>query len=195
MVVSHDADWSHAMHSTTTTTPLVSMKSGEIELSDPNEDIRGRKVVDQNGEDVGKVDDVFVDPNQRRARFIAVKSGDFLGLGGKKFLIPVDAIQSLEEDRVMIGETRDRILGGPQIEGQFDAPSDAAEPSGAGGTGTGASTADVIRMPGAAAESGGDADEGGNADQDAPALVIAVYEWYDVDEPYWSPDYRGQHWA
>jgi sporulation protein YlmC with PRC-barrel domain len=166
------------MQSTTTTTPLVSLKSGAIELMDPNEDIRGRKVVDRVGQEVGRVDDVFVDPTQRRARFLSLKSGDFLGLGGKQFLIPVDAIESLDADQVVINETRDRILGGPQMDGGGAGASESDAPSTTGDTGT-----------------SDDAAGTGEVGTHAPALVIAVYEWYDVDQPYWSPDYRRRPWA
>jgi sporulation protein YlmC with PRC-barrel domain len=178
------------MQSTTTTTPLVSLKSEKIELADSSEDIRGLKIVDRDGQEVGKVDDVFVDPNERRARFLVVKSGDILGLGGKKFLIPVDAIQSHDADQVVINETRDRILGGPQVDGEFRGTSDelaetgetrttGGEMSGTGGTRPTDDTAGTL----------------GVGEDAPPALVIAVYEWYDIDQPYWSPDYQRRSWA
>ena len=178
------------MRSNTTMNPLVSLKSEQIELADRNEDIRGRKVVDREGQDVGKVDDVFVDPIERRARFIAVKSGDFLGLGGKKFLIPIDAIQSQNADQVVINETRERILGGPQVEDEFGEPSRGDDVS---PTGDIARARDTAGSP-AAGGTAGTAGTGG-ADDEAPAVVVAVYEWYDVRQPYWSPDYQRRNWA
>jgi sporulation protein YlmC with PRC-barrel domain len=153
------------MQTTMTMTPLVSLKSGQIDLADTNEHILGRKVVDQSGQDVGKVDDLFVDANERRARFIAVKSGDMLGLGGKTVLVPVDAITSAG-DPVTINASRERILGGPQVD----------EASLAGGTGT----TGVSR---------------GGFDENATPLAISAYEWYSIDEPFWSPSYRRRNWA
>jgi sporulation protein YlmC with PRC-barrel domain len=108
------------MRSTTTTTPLVSLKSGQADVVDTNENILGRDVVDLNGEGIGKVDDVFVDLDQRHARFISVKSGDVLGMGGKTLLIPVDAIQSDRTETVVINAARDRIETGPELRANDD---------------------------------------------------------------------------
>ena len=149
------------MRSTMTTTPLVSLKSGQIALTDTNEDVLGRKVVDVNGEDVGKVDDAFVDPNVQRVRFLSVKAGDFLGMGGKTYLIPVDAIQSSQPDTIAVNATKDRILSGPVL--------------------------DETRRP----------DTGDTAFSLDPSVtpVVDVYEFYAINEPYWSPTYREPRWA
>jgi sporulation protein YlmC with PRC-barrel domain len=147
------------MRTTMTTTPLVSLKSGRIDLMNTSEDILGRKVVDRNVDDVGKVDDVFVDLNQRRARFLAVKTGDVLGLGGKTVLVPVDAIASTDSDKVVINQTRDRIVNGPE----FDTTRITGETAG---------SFDASEFP-----------------------LVDVYQYYAVDEPFWSPTYRDRNWA
>jgi len=144
------------MRSTMTTTPLVSLKSGQTELVDTNEDILGRKVVDLNGEDVGKVDDVFVDQDQRHARFLSVKAGDMLGLGGKTFLIPVDAIQSVTPDKVPIKAAKDRILTGPELRVSGNTPT----------------SFDATSVP-----------------------ITEVYDYYGINEPFWSPTYRRPTWS
>ena len=108
------------MRSTMTTTALEPLTQTHLELIDPKEDVRGRKVFDREGEEIGKVDDVFIDPTERRARFLSVKSGDVLGLGGKKLLIPVDAIASVAQDKVVINQPRDRIVAGPQVDREFE---------------------------------------------------------------------------
>jgi sporulation protein YlmC with PRC-barrel domain len=122
---------------------------------------RGRTVLDRDGQEIGKVDDVFVDPTEKRTRFLSVKSGDFLGLGGKKLLIPIDAITSVSEEKVVINDLRDRIVGGPQVDGEFNRGPDRMSDT---------------------------------ADEDADALVIAVYEWYGVEQPYWNPSYQRPSW-
>jgi sporulation protein YlmC with PRC-barrel domain len=148
------------MRSTMTTTPLVSLKSRQIDLMDTNEDILGRKVVDLNGEEVGRVDDVFVDFDQRFARFVALKSGDVLGLGGKQFLVPVDAIQSVDTDRIVINESKERILAGPEF-----------DPTRQTVTETTPGTPNSFDVP-----------------------VVAAYEYYAINEPFWSPNYRRPNW-
>ena len=159
------------MQSTTTTMPLVSLKSGNVQLTNTNEDILRRTVVDRDGQEVGRVDDVFVDPTERRARFLAVKSGDILGFGGKKFLIPVEAIHTVDADQVMISETRDRILGGPEVDEDAERSITTTSPGTMGET---------DRMDTAGA---------------GEPVVIAVYRWYRVDQPYWSPSHQRRDWA
>jgi sporulation protein YlmC with PRC-barrel domain len=153
------------MRSTMTMTALEPLSQTSIEVADAKEDVRRRKVFDRAGQEIGKVDEVFVDPGERRARFVSVKTGDVLGLGGKQFLIPVDAIASAAADRIVIDESRDRILKGPRVD---DDSEPEAEPTGMWDTA---------------------------ADADAPAIVIAAYQWYDIRDPYWSPTYRRPAWS
>jgi sporulation protein YlmC with PRC-barrel domain len=143
------------------TTTLEPLSQTRLDLADPKEDVRGRRVFARDGQEIGKVDDAFVDPIEKRVRFLSVKSGDLLGIGGKKLLVPIDAITSVDEDRVVINDLRDRIVGGPQVDDEFDRGPD--------------------RMADTATE-------------DADALVISVYEWYGVEQPYWNPAYQRPSW-
>lgn len=68
--------------------------------------MRGRKVVDSNGDDIGEVDDLLVDDQENKVRFLRVGAGGFLGIGEQHFLVPVDAVERIDSDRVHI--TRDR---------------------------------------------------------------------------------------
>jgi sporulation protein YlmC with PRC-barrel domain len=144
------------MRSTMTTTALEPLSQTRLELADPKEDVRSRKVVDREGQEIGKVEDVFIDPSERRARFLSVKSGDFIGLGGKKFLIPIDAIASVDKDKVVINQRRDRIVAGPQVDREFEKSSDHAA--------------------------------------ETDAVVLACYEFYGVQQPYWNPTYQRPNW-
>ena len=53
-------------------------------VNNATDDMRGRKVTDADGKDVGKVHDVFVDGRERKARFLLVEHGGFVGIGEKK---------------------------------------------------------------------------------------------------------------
>jgi sporulation protein YlmC with PRC-barrel domain len=99
------------------------MKAALVKLSDTNltlanraEDIRGRDVLDTAGEDIGKVDDLLIDEQEQKVRFLQVSSGGFLGLGATKFLIPVDAIMRMTEDAVYISHARERLAGAPRYD-------------------------------------------------------------------------------
>jgi uncharacterized protein YrrD len=114
------------MRSTMTTTALEPLSQTHLDLTDPKEDVRGRKVFDRDSQEIGKVDDVFIDPTERRVRFLSLKSGDVLGLGGKKLLVPIDAITSVTPDKVVINQRGDRIVAGPQVDREFEKGSDQA---------------------------------------------------------------------
>jgi len=65
------------------------------------------------GERLGEVDDLFIDDQERKVRILEVASGGFLGLGTKKFLIPVEAIMRITEDTVYIRQSRERVATAP----------------------------------------------------------------------------------
>lgn len=92
---------------------LIDLRDTALTLADPADDLRGRKVVDRNGDEVGDVDGLIIDEKERRARFLQVGSGGFLGLGEKKQLVPVDAITAVDDEVVRINTERTHIAGGP----------------------------------------------------------------------------------
>lgn len=85
---------------------LIKLSDTPQTVADPDGDVRGRKVVDSNGEEVGDVDDLLVDDQENKVRFLRVGAGGFLGIGEQHFLVPVDAVERIEPDRVHI--TRER---------------------------------------------------------------------------------------
>jgi hypothetical protein len=73
---------------------------------------RGYELRDREGEKVGKVDEVFVDDNDR-PEYLGVKMGL---LGSKLTLIPADLARADEDSRVIeISESRDRIKDAPLL--------------------------------------------------------------------------------
>lgn len=92
----------------------TSLREGLFHLGDTNlvfpddrEDIRGRKVLDANGKEIGTIDDLLVDERNRKVRFVQISSGGFLGLGATKFMIPVEAISRINNDEVVVNESSD----------------------------------------------------------------------------------------
>ena len=47
----------------------------------PEADIRGRTVIDSDGAEVGTVDDLLIDEEEDRVRFLRIGSGGILGMG------------------------------------------------------------------------------------------------------------------
>lgn len=76
-------------------------------------DVRGRKVTDKDGKDLGHVHDLLIDDNDGKVRFLLVDHGGFLGIGRTKSFIPIEAITKITEDEVFINHTRDHVAGGP----------------------------------------------------------------------------------
>ena len=68
------------------------------------------------GEELGAVNDLFIDEQERKVRFLEVSSGGFLGLGATKFLLPVDAISRITSDVVHINQSRERVAGAPRYD-------------------------------------------------------------------------------
>jgi sporulation protein YlmC with PRC-barrel domain len=69
--------------------------------------------VDNNGEDLGKVEDLLIDDQENKVRLLRVGEGGFLGIGKQHYLIPVDAIASIDPERVHINRDRSRLADVP----------------------------------------------------------------------------------
>jgi sporulation protein YlmC with PRC-barrel domain len=76
-------------------------------------DVRGREVKDKDGTGIGKVDDLLVDEQEHKVRFLLVEHGGFLGFGEKKTLIPVDAVTKVTPDEVHIDQSGERVAAAP----------------------------------------------------------------------------------
>jgi sporulation protein YlmC with PRC-barrel domain len=98
------------------TASLLKLSDSNLTVADPEEDVRGRKVLDRAGEEVGTVDDLMIDDRENKVRFLRVASGGFLGLGETKFMIPVDAITRIDDDHVYIDQTREKVAGAPRYD-------------------------------------------------------------------------------
>jgi len=107
---------SNVMAQIATTAALRRLSDTELKIADPAEDIRDREVVDRDGEELGEVNDLLIDEQERRVRFLEVASGGFLGLGQTKFLLPVDAITRISDDTVYVNQTRQHIAGAPSCD-------------------------------------------------------------------------------
>lgn len=95
---------------------IVSMNDTDLAPGDPAEDVRDRTVVDVNGDDIGHVEDLMLDQDESKVRFLQVGAGGFLGIGERKFLIPVDAISRIDDDHVYVDRSREHIIAGPDYD-------------------------------------------------------------------------------
>jgi len=86
---------------------LVRLSDTDIEISD-RDDLRGRTLIDQHGNDLGDVNDLIVDRDRREVRFLLATSGGFLGIGGTMLLVPVQAIGRVTNKVVAIDRSYSR---------------------------------------------------------------------------------------
>ena len=92
------------------------MSDSMLTLEQPSDDLRGRAVFGSDDKQIGKVDDLFIDEQDRKARFLLVHSGGFLGLGSERFLIPVDAIERIDEKSIHLGHESQQVAGSPKYD-------------------------------------------------------------------------------
>ncbi|MFH5823456.1 PRC-barrel domain-containing protein [Georgenia sp. AZ-5] len=85
---------------------LVPVSETRHTVADPDLDVRGRDIVTTDDEKIGTVDEILIDDEQLRVRFLRVGSGGFLGLGKHHFLVPVDVIIRIEPERVWVDRDR-----------------------------------------------------------------------------------------
>jgi len=103
---------------------LLKMSDADFRLEEPWQDIRGLDVYDVNGEQIGSVEDLYVDRDSRLPRFLEVSAGGFLGIGKKHFLIPIEEVsRDMDEDRVTLNQRREKVVDSPD----FD-PDDVSNP-------------------------------------------------------------------
>ncbi|WP_175412492.1 PRC-barrel domain-containing protein [Streptomyces sp. TRM64462] len=82
-------------------------------VASPEEDVRGRKVVSTEGDELGKVEDLLIDEEEGRVRFLLVEHGGFLGLGERKTFVPVDAVVDVRAEQVVTSQSRVRMADAP----------------------------------------------------------------------------------
>lgn len=60
--------------------------------------LKGDRVVNAAGEDIGKIDEIMIDTPTGRVAYAVLSFGGFLGMGNKLFAIPWNVL-SLDEDK------------------------------------------------------------------------------------------------
>lgn len=95
---------------------LIKLSDSDERFVAANDDIRDRSVKDRNGDDLGTVEDLLIDPAEHKVRFLVVASGGFLGIGEDRSFIPVDAVRKVTEDEVHVDQSRDRVAGAPRYD-------------------------------------------------------------------------------
>lgn len=67
-----------------------------------DQDLRGRRVVDNDGNELGRVDDLVVDPRDHTVRLFRVKHDGVWGFGSSAIFLPVEAISRADRNRIWV---------------------------------------------------------------------------------------------
>ena len=106
---------------------LVRLGDSDFVPANPEDDLRGKAVYDAQGQRVGGVEDLYIDPQEREMRFLEVGVGGFLGIGEKNYLAQVEAVVEVAEDRVTIEPGKTQKVEGPAPVDTKVAPPPTAE--------------------------------------------------------------------
>lgn len=110
--------------------PLILERLSDLEEQDEYlahyPDIRGRAVVNPKGDEVGTVDDLYVNPRDHQVEMAAITFSGAVGFGGKRVLVPVEEIEVLDGSvRIVTSEERIRLApefheGAPMYEPYYE---------------------------------------------------------------------------
>jgi sporulation protein YlmC with PRC-barrel domain len=97
--------------------PLIKLSEFDVPLEESWQDIRDLDVYDVAGEQIGSVEDLYVDRETRLPSYLIVSAGGFLGVGKKTFLVPVEEVsRSVGEERVTIQVPKEKVLNSPEFD-------------------------------------------------------------------------------
>jgi sporulation protein YlmC with PRC-barrel domain len=101
------------IHPTRAGIGLVRLGDSDFVPANPEDDLRGKAAYDAQGQRIGGVEDLYIDRQEREVRLLEVGTGGFLGIGKKRFLVPVEAVVEVAEDRITIEPGRTEKVEGP----------------------------------------------------------------------------------
>jgi sporulation protein YlmC with PRC-barrel domain len=101
------------MHPTQAGIGLVRLGDSDFVPANPEDYLRGKDVYERHGQRMGRVEDLYVDRQEREVRYLEVGAGGFLGIGQRRFLVPVEAVTKVSEDQVIVEPDRTERADGP----------------------------------------------------------------------------------
>lgn len=99
---------------------LIRLADTDRTIPAPDEDVRGRKVIDKHGDELGKITDLLVDDDATHVRLLVIEDGGILGIGAKESYLPVEAITEIQPDEVFVDTDVRTVAGAPQYDPAID---------------------------------------------------------------------------
>jgi sporulation protein YlmC with PRC-barrel domain len=95
---------------------MMRLSDSDQVVADPGQDIRGRKVLDRDGDEIGKVEDLLIDTEQKKVRMLRIEHGGLFGIGATPLFMPVEAVERVTDDEVRVDRSRAQVAGAPQYD-------------------------------------------------------------------------------
>lgn len=92
---------------------------GGIEY-EPDPDLRGLRVLDAEGQEVGTVEDLYVGMSGSSVRLIDVVPTASLDLGERRFPIPFQAVETHEGGEVRLNQSLEKVVASPEYGSELD---------------------------------------------------------------------------
>lgn len=78
-------------------------------------DLQGRSVRGMDDEEIGTVDDLYLDYDEHTVRYVTLDVGGFLGIGAKTVLVPFERLQwAADGDHLYLDADRETIENAPE---------------------------------------------------------------------------------
>jgi sporulation protein YlmC with PRC-barrel domain len=89
--------------------------------------IKGEKVINKDGEHLGKIEDLMIDLENRRVVYAILSFGGFLGIGDKHFAIPLEALSQKPNEHAFTLDISKEVLEKAEGFDKENIPSDPEE--------------------------------------------------------------------
>ncbi len=91
---------------------LVKLDDFEGELDEQWQDIKGQKVLDKSGGEIGTVEEVYVYRDASAVHLLKVSGGE------RSFLVPVDAVTNVTDEGVAVEQAGDVVQTSPEFDSE-----------------------------------------------------------------------------
>ncbi|MGF1471704.1 MAG: PRC-barrel domain-containing protein [Rubrobacteraceae bacterium] len=97
---------------------LVKLEDFDGEVEEHWQEAGGSTVLDNSGEEVGTVEEIYIWEEPGTAHLIEVSGED------RNFLVPISAVANTDEDGVKIEQSKQRLMDSPEFDSGDDVPDD-----------------------------------------------------------------------
>ncbi len=98
---------------------LIELRDTGLTVADPADDLRGRRVKDMDGHDIGTVHALLVHSANHKVHMLRLEHGGILGFGATASFVPVQAISRIADDIVYVDLSSDTVAKAPRYDPQL----------------------------------------------------------------------------